>query len=70
MSNSVTQSMNMAVKATSKDDLIVITGSFYIVSPAYTILEKKRIENEARNKTKDSRCNYFCDFHINYGSPF
>ena len=41
MNNSVAQSMNMAVKATSKDDLIVITGSFYIVSPALFYLKER-----------------------------
>ena len=41
MNNSVAQSMNMAVKATSKDDLIVITGSFYIVSPALYYLKER-----------------------------
>ena len=40
MNNSIAQSINMAVKSTSKDDLIVITGSFYIVSPALYYLKE------------------------------
>ena len=40
MSNSIAQSINMAVESTSKDDLIVITGSFFVVSPALYFLEK------------------------------
>ena len=41
VNNSVAQSMNMAIKSTSKDDLIVITGSFYIVSPALYYLKER-----------------------------
>ena len=40
MNNSVAQSINMAVESTSKDDLIVITGSFYVVSPALYYLKE------------------------------
>ena len=39
--NSIAQSMNMAIKSTSKDHLIVITGSFYIVSPALCYLKER-----------------------------
>ena len=38
--NSVAQSINKAVDSTSKDDLIVITGSFFVVSPALYYLKK------------------------------
>ena len=40
MNNSIAQSINIAVNSTSKDDLIVITGSFYVVSPALYHLKK------------------------------
>ncbi len=40
MNNSVAQSINMAVDLTSKDDLIVITGSFFVVSPALYYLKE------------------------------
>ena len=40
MNNSVAQSINMAVDSTSKDDLIVITGSFFVVSPALYYLKE------------------------------
>ena len=46
MNNSVTQSINMAVKSTTKNDLIVITGSFYIVSPALYYLKKTGTNGE------------------------
>jgi len=38
--NSIAQSINIAVDSTSKDDLIVITGSFYVVSPALHYLKE------------------------------
>ena len=38
--DSVAQSINMAVDSTSKDDLIVITGSFFVVSPALYYLKE------------------------------
>ncbi len=44
--NSVAQSINMAVKSTTKNDLIVITGSFYIVSPALYYLKKTGTNGE------------------------
>ena len=46
MNNSVAQSINMAVKSTTKNDLIVITGSFYIVSPALYYLKKTGTNGE------------------------
>jgi dihydrofolate synthase/folylpolyglutamate synthase len=50
VNNSIAQSINMAIDTTSKDDLIVITGSFYVVSPALCYLkEAGKIENETRN---------------------
>ncbi len=39
-SKTIAQSINMAIDSTSKDDLIVITGSFYIVSPALCYLKE------------------------------
>ncbi len=46
MNNSVAQSINMAVKSTTKNDLIVTTGSFYIVSPALYYLKKTGTNGE------------------------
>ena len=40
MENSVAQSINKAIDSTSKDDLIVITGSFFVVSPALHYLKE------------------------------